>query len=215
MHTCVWSPGQHCVLVFMWGACHLRTCPWEPGPCPHRLTLPGSWQLFWAVQTGSESDPVTCLGGGGGIVPAATSSRETCPQARVLALVLRLLWEQASPDFLSVVFDSFFRFTCFTSMQVTYLLVQVSDSPPLSCSSAPESYSRLQNRLFGGPQTTLKFSDSLEGLPGLSQADVVTLRYRERTQVKSADTKGHGPGYRGTRRQLPAVLSQRTLANNT
>lgn len=86
MHTCVWSHGRHRVLIFTRGARHLRTCPWEPGPCPHRLTLPGSWQLFWAVQTGSESDPVTCLGGGGrccscghlepGNVPA---SRGACP----------------------------------------------------------------------------------------------------------------------------------------
>lgn len=152
---------------------------------------------------------------GGGVVPAAASSQETCPQAGALALVLRLLWEQASPDFLSVVFDSFFRFTCFAFMQVTYLLVQVSGSPPHPCSPAPESYSHLQNWLFRGPQTTLKFSDSPEGLAGLSQADVVTLRYREMAQVKSADVKARGPGSRGTRRQLPAVLSQRTLANDT
>lgn len=77
-----------------------------------------------------------------------------------------------------------------------------------------ESYSHLQSRLFRGPQTTLKFSDSPEGT-GLSQADVVTLCYREMAQVKSADARLVGRVQRGTRHQLPAVLSQRTLANDT
>lgn len=129
MHMCVWSRRQHHVLIFMWGARHLRTCPWEPGPCPHRLTLPGSWQLFWAVQTGSESDPVTLpWGWGRRCFLWPPRARKRAHQPGRLPWSLRLLWEQASPDFLSVVFDSFFRFTCFAFMQVTYLLVQVSGS---------------------------------------------------------------------------------------
>ena len=175
-HLCLQSQAAPCPRLHV-GSLSPENLSMGTGPCPHRLTSPGSWPLFRAVQTGSESDPVTCLVGGGGVVPAATSSQETCPQARVLALVLRLLWEQASPDFLSVVFDSFFRFTCFTFMQVTYLPVHQSryQIPHLSHAALLLRTSVTLNRLLRGPQTTLKFGDSLEGLAGLSQAVVVTL----------------------------------------
>lgn len=62
-------------------------------------------------------------------------------------------------------------------MQVTYLPVHQSryQIPHLSHAALLLRTSVTLNPLLRGPQTTLKFGDSLEGLAGLSQAVVVTL----------------------------------------